>query len=310
MTITIAFLGVLGFSLLLSAAFFPFERLSAAAPRTSSPLDRADAVSGEASAAPREVTLFADKPILDRILSPWIVEVTRRAGSKRKEDVEDRLRRAGYPYQTAGDYYGTKLVNGFLGFVVGLIVILVVFRSPALIFVPIVMAVMGVVSPDQQISEALKKRQELLFAEMAFTLDRLATLNEAGLSLLAALKELCGRPGGLFITELRISLDKVGVGKTPREAMEEMLIRLPDMDEAHTFFEKAMLGIEQARPVASALRAMGHRMQRKVEADMLARGMRKLLLITGIGIATLIPAAMLIMATMPLMQAIQMLAGG
>jgi hypothetical protein len=62
--------------------------------------------------------------------------------------------------------------------------------------------------------------------------------------------------------------------------------------------------------VASALRAMGHRMQRKVEADMLARGMRKLLLITGIGIATLIPAAMLIMATMPLMQAVQMLSGG
>ena len=109
---------------------------------------------------------------------------------------------------------------------------------------------------------------------------------------------------------MRISLDKVGVGKTPREAMEEMLDRTPEMDEAHTFFEKAMLGIEQARPVASALRAMGHRMQRKVEADMLARGMRKLLLITGIGIGTLIPAAMLIMATMPLMQAVQMLAGG
>ncbi len=172
------------------------------------------------------------------------------------------------------------------------------------------MAVLGVVSPDQQISEALKKRQELLFKEMAFTLDRLATLNEAGLSLLAALKELCGRPGRLFITDVRISLDKVGVGRTPREAMEEMLERLPEMDEAHTFFEKAMLGIEQARPVASALRAMGHRMQRKVEADMLARGMRKLLLITGIGIGTLIPAAMLIMATMPLMQAVQMLAGG
>jgi pilus assembly protein TadC len=310
MTIAIAFLGALGFSLLLSAAFFPFERLSVAAPRASSPLDRADAIEGAAFAAPREVTIFADKPILDRILSPWIVEVTRRAGPKRKEDVEDRLRRAGYPFQTAGDYYGTKLVNGFLGFVVGLIVILVVFRSPALIFVPIGMAVLGVVSPDQQISEALKKRRELLFAEMAFTLDRLATLNEAGLSLLAALKELCGRPGGLFITELRISLDKVGVGKTPRDAMEEMLERLPEMDEAHTFFEKAMLGIEQARPVASALRAMSHRMQRKVEADMLARGMRKLLLITGIGIATLIPAAMLIMATMPLMQAVQMLAGG
>ena len=43
MTILIAFLGALGFSLLLSAAFFPFERLSAVAPRTSSPLDRADA---------------------------------------------------------------------------------------------------------------------------------------------------------------------------------------------------------------------------------------------------------------------------
>ena len=309
MTVLIAFLGAIGFSLLLSAALFPFEKMMTAAP-VSSPLDRADAISGDGTARAKEVTIFADKPILDRILSPWIVELTRRIKPQQKADVEDRLRRAGYPFQTAGDYYGTKLVNGFLGFVVGLVVIIVVFRSPALIFIPIAMAVLGVVSPDQQISEALKKRQELLFAEMAFTLDRLATLNEAGLSLLAALKELCGRPGGLLITELRISLDKVGVGKTPREAMEEMLGRLPDMDEAHTFFEKAMLGIEQARPVASALRAMGHRMQRKVEADMLARGMRKLLLITGIGIATLIPAAMLIMATMPLMQAVQMLAGG
>ncbi len=309
MNLLIAFLGALGFSLLLSAAFFPFERIRVAAPVSSSLVDRAAAVSGDAAAAPREVTILADKPILDRILSPWIVEVTRRVGPKRKEDIEDRLRRAGFPYQTAADYYGSKLINGFMGFLVGLVVI-VIFRSPALVLIPIGLAALGVFSPDQNISDALKKRKELLFAEMAFTLDRLATLNESGMALLSAMQELCLRPGGLFITELRISLSKVGVGKTPREAMEEMLTRLPEMDEAHTFVEKAMLGVEQARPVASALRAMGHRMQRKVEADMLARGMRKLLLITGIGIATLIPAAMLIMATMPLMQAVQMLSGG
>lgn len=309
MNLVIAFLGALGFSLLLSAALFPFERLRAAVPTSNNLVDRAAAISGDAAEAPKEVTILADKPILDRILSPWIVEVTRRVGPKQKEDIEDRLRRAGYPYQTAADYYGTKLINGFMGFLVGLIVV-IVFRSPALVFIPIGLAALGVFSPDQTISDTLKKRRELLFAEMAFTLDRLATLNESGMALLAGMQELCSRPGGLFITELRISLSKVGVGRTPREAMEEMLTRLPEMDEAHTFVEKAMLGVEQARPVASALRAMGHRMQRKVEADMLARGMRKLLLITGIGIATLIPAAMLIMATMPLMQAVQMLSGG
>ena len=55
---------------------------------------------------------------------------------------------------------------------------------------------------------------------MAFTLDRLAMLNETGLSLLAALKELCGRPGGLLISELRISPDKVGVGKMPQTRID------------------------------------------------------------------------------------------
>jgi hypothetical protein len=46
------------------------------------------------------LTIFADKPILDRILSPWIVELTRRIKPQQKADVEDRLRRAGYPFQT------------------------------------------------------------------------------------------------------------------------------------------------------------------------------------------------------------------
>ena len=96
----------------------------------------------------------------------------------------------------------------------------------------------------------------------------------------------------------------------PLRDMEKMVELCNPLGVIACICRKAMLGIEQARPVASALRAMGHRMQRKVEADMLARGMRKLLLITGIGIGTLIPAAMLIMATMPLMQAVQMLAGG
>lgn len=308
MNIFLAFLGATGFSLLLAAAFFPFQRAASLAPRAGSPLDRADAIEGR-EAPSREVTLFADKPILDRILSPWIEELTARIGPKRKEDVENRLRRAGYPYQTAGDYYGTRLVNGFMGFVVGLIVI-VLLRSPALVVIPIGLAILGAINPDQVISDALKKRQEMIYTEMAFTLDRLATLNESGLSLLAAMQELCRRPGGLFITELRISLGKIGVGKMPREAMDEMLSRMPDMDEAHTFVEKALLGIEQARPVAAALRAMGHRMQRKVEADMLARGMRRLLIITGIGMGTLIPAAVLIMATMPLVQAMSLLSGG
>jgi hypothetical protein len=309
MTIGIAFLGALGVSLLLAAAFFPFERAASWTPASSNPLDRADAVTGDA-APKKEITILDDKPILDRILSPWILAVTRRAGPDRKEDIEDRLRRAGYPYKTAADYYGAKLINGFTGFLVGLIIV-VLLRSPALIFIPIGLAALGVFSPDQAIGDALKNRKEMLFAEMAFTLDRLATLCESGIALLEAMKELCARPGGLFITEMRISLNKVDlVGKSPREAMKDMLARLPEMDEAHTFVEKVLLGVEQARPVGSALRAMGHRMQRKVEADMLARGMRKLLLITGIGIATLIPAAMLIMATMPLVQAMQMLSGG
>ncbi len=60
--------------------------------------------------------IFADKSILDRVLSPWIVELTRRIKPQQKADVEDRLRWARYPNQTAGDYYGTKLVNGFLDF--------------------------------------------------------------------------------------------------------------------------------------------------------------------------------------------------
>jgi hypothetical protein len=40
---------------------------------------------------------------------------------------------------------------------------------------------------------------------------------------------------------LLVSLAKVGVGETPREAMQEMLDRLPETDKVHTFFEKAMM---------------------------------------------------------------------
>lgn len=311
--VVIAIIGAIGASLLLEVFFSPFRALLDAA-RERLPkrdlLARAEATSpsGQAArdAAIERVTMFRNQPILDRLLSPLVEDYGRQQSANRKQELMDRLRRAGFPYETAGDYYASRLVNGLMGFLLGIIIVAIT-GSTAFLFLAILFAILGVTQPDQKIDQAIKDRTRMIYTEMAFTLDRIATLAESGMDVITAMEALSKSPGGLFIAELRMLMTDLGVGKRSREALEAMRARLPQVDEMDAFCERILLSTEEGQSIAPGLRAQAARMRRKVESDILSRGLQRLLYVTAVGMATLIPGAMLTLAAMPILNAMQAL---
>lgn len=309
----IALIGAIGISLLLEVLFSPFHALVDAArerlPRRNL-VDRAAGTSPSGQVA-REaafdrVTAFQKMPVLDRMLAPLLEDYGRRQSDGRKQELMDRLRRAGFPYETAGDYYASKLISGLMGFLLG-IVIVVITGSTAFIFLAVLFAVLGATQPDQKIDQQTKERARMIYTEMAFTLDRIATLVESGMDVVTAMEALSKSPGGLFIAEIRMMMTDLGVGKRSREALDAMRARLPKVDEIDAFCERVLMSTEGGQSIAPGLRAQAARMRRKVESDILSRGLQRLLYVTAVGMATLIPGAMLTLAAMPILNAVQAL---
>jgi hypothetical protein len=191
------------------------------------------------------------------------------------ESIEDRLRRSGWRYSSVGDYYGSKIADAVLFFVIGAI-------CGAIIGLPIWLLValaaglgaMGLYRPDEKVNATLEERRENLFREMAWTLDRVAMVMRTGEALEPTLNRLTdenygwvgGGSGGLFIALLR---DIAAGLSSHRHDVEEMLndlrARLPDhMPELDEFLLAVQANLEKRQPIVEQLRALGLNMRDKL----------------------------------------------
>jgi len=170
----IALVGAFGFFLVFSCITSALVVKLEFRPRT--PLSEIDRIDPSRRGQMERVTLLEGRPLLDRLLTPFLTDSGRTLASltgRALENEEDRLRRAGFPYKTVGDYYAAKVLGMIALFVLGAIFIAVVLQSPQMAFVPMVLGLVGLFLPDWQIRQETKKRASTLQMEMAFTLDRI-----------------------------------------------------------------------------------------------------------------------------------------
>ena len=296
-TVVLAFVGALGVLMTVQGILYGLR-----GPKS---YEGVDGLKGAGLLGERQ-SLETVPPIVDRLLGPVLDDlISLFPASDDQADIARRLRRSGWRYPSVGDFYAQKVMTAALFFLGGA-GFLIVLGRPVLFFVPLGLGVLGLFAPNREVNQALKKRREALYVEMAFTLDRLAVLMRAGLAFQQALHQLSQAPGkGLFLTALRQTMKQVTLGTPLPEALELMEDALPPEPEVNKFVQRA----HQGGPAADALEAQAELMRRRVEHQLLAKGLRSTLLITTVGGAFILPALALEVVGPPIIMGLSIFGG-
>jgi len=293
----LAFIGALGIGILASGLLYPWrKRLDQRRRKDVSGLEGVEELS-----ATQELETIP--PLVDRMVGPVLRDVVSFLGRDEKKQAHllKRLERSGWVYPSPGDFYAQKVMTAALFFLGGAGA-LVILGDPVLFFIPLALGALGLYVPNREVGQALKKRREALYVEMAFTLDRLAVLMKAGLAFQQALLELAQAPGeGIFLSALRRASVSVGTGHTLPESLEAMRDSLPQDPELDKFVDRARKG----GPLADSLMAQAELMRSRVESRLLAKGLRSTLMITTVGGAFILPALALEVVGPPIVLALR-----
>ena len=247
------------------------------------------------------VTILENKPILDRafgsMLESWSIGIGGLLGKPERD--KKRIIQAGNPprYKTIYDFYAWKVMCAVMLFALGLFPAL--FVGSGFLLITLLLGVLGLFLPDLQLKKLIKKRQELIRTELAFTLHRLAIHIAAGRTLQMAVRAVANKPGGLFVAELRQVVTDCNTGVAFKEALERVAERNPDLVEVERFIDLVTRAEKYGQPLVRTLSEMGEIMQEKQETEVKAQGLATsvkmvlpmgLLVLPAIGLVVIGPA--------------------
>jgi tight adherence protein C len=177
-------------------------------------------------------------PFSQRVLKPGLMRVLRLFGwmlpNKRIAEIQHRLQRAGISGRiTTADFIGIK---GWTAIIMGLVFALYVFLSGGRLsllawILGFAFVLIGFRLPDIWLSRQIARRRVELTNALPDALDMMTIAVEAGLSFEQAMGEIVSRWQHDLAREFRRVLYEIGVGKSRREALENLSARtgVPDI---------------------------------------------------------------------------------
>ena len=187
--------------------------------------------------------------------------------AKNMTDVISLLRRAGYPYDTPGDFYAVAMrdfslylaVGGLLAGALAALNVLVAAPVIALIFV-----LLGLRRPYARLKTLAKKRAESLRNNMLIGLSVLSALLSSGVGVQEALRR-ASAVGGPFCNLLGLLVARMEVDDFTK-AVEITRAHLPDSSdvEANLFLRDIYDFFANNRPVLSSVQGLQESVHRSV----------------------------------------------
>ena len=147
-------------------------------------------------------------------------------------DVVDMLRRAGYPYETPGEFYAAAVRDFSMYLVVGaaLAAVLTIFDMG--IAGPIVAGIfifLGLRRPYSRLKTLTKKRAEGMTNNMLIGLSVIETLITNGIGVNETL-QVVGKLGGPFCNLMALLVAQKTIKESPEQAVQVVRQHLPDPD--------------------------------------------------------------------------------
>lgn len=252
--------------------------------------------SSDAERGRRRAT-WGEKPLIGRAFGPLIAGWAQQAMDllNRAEADRQKLMMAGWPkpWHTVEDFYASKvLAAGLLG-AVGIVVGLMAAPEAVFVLVPLLGGV-GFAIPDLSLSAQVKKRREMIVAEMASVPDRIAIQVQSGKTLPLAIRAIAQRPGGPLVQELRQVSADYAVDGDLAGALDEMAERT-GVPELRDFVGRVRLALEQGTAIAPLLQVMGVSAREKLNLMLEQRALRNsFLMIVPIG-GLVLPAVLVML---------------
>jgi tight adherence protein C len=241
----------------------------------------------------REQVAHTPFPVVERLVTPWLADAAHwfeRLGSPRAE-VRRRLDRAGWP-QSVDQFRARQVVWTVLGLAVGLLLAMLLAATRGSSPVPLLAMVLlsgglGFALCDQQLSTAVRRREERMLAEFPTIAELLALAVTAGEGPIPALERVASTARGELSGELSRMLADVRAGSPIATALTAMADRtgLPSLTR---FAEGVAVALERGTPLAEVLRAQAQDVRESGRRALMEAGGKK-------EVAMLVPVVFLVL---------------
>jgi hypothetical protein len=196
------------------------------------------------------------------------------AQAKNSADVVSLLRRAGYPYDTPGEFYAAamrdfSLFLGVGGLLAGALAALdMTLAAP---FVALLFSFLGLRRPYVRIKARAKERAESMRNNMLIGLSVLSSLLSSGVGVQEALRRTAGM-GGPFCNLLGLLVARMEV-EDFNKAIEVTRAHIPDPDdvEVNLFLRDVYDFFANNRPILSSIQGLQESVHRNVVEQTEAR---------------------------------------
>lgn len=193
--------------------------------------------------------------------------------TKALEAIRKELRYAGI-FMEASDFQFIK--KAFLvGAVALTAVILVVVKPDALIalLILVIGVLIGVMGPTMYLRSRVSSHQTGIKKQLPDAMDLLCVCIEAGLGFDAALLKVSQKLSGPFIDELMIVYREIQMGRTRREALQN-LCDATNLDELKTFASALVQAEQLGIPINNVMRAQSEQLRIERSQQAKEKGMK------------------------------------
>jgi pilus assembly protein TadC len=245
-------------------------------------------------------------PLLNRLLDAFFAPAAMRVASigrgdiaKMKEDLEIKLRRAGYPppFTKPEDVFAHKLFTAGLLAVMGFFFFALLGLGSGSLAFSLILALIGWKMPDNALRTAEQRRREALIMDAASVLDRLAIHVAAGNPLPTAVRNLAESPGqGPWLEEMRKIGANYAVTGDFAAALDDAVERNGGLPEIARVCERLKAAYEMGGGKTSqSLRQMAQEARTTMKLLIAERGYRNAVLMVIPALFALIAISMILL---------------
>jgi len=187
--------------------------------------------------------------------------------ARNSADVVSLLRRAGYPYDSVGDFYAAAIRDFSLYLIVGGLLagaLAAMDMLPAAPFVALIFVLLGLRRPYVRLKALARKRAEAMRNNMLIGLSVLSALLSSGVGVQEALRRAAS-VGGPFCNLLGLLVARMEV-EDFNKAIEVTRAHLPDLAdvEANLFLRDIQDFFANNRPVLASIQGLQEAVHRSV----------------------------------------------
>lgn len=193
--------------------------------------------------------------------------------TKALDAIKKELRYAGI-FMEASDFQFIK--KAFLIGVVFLTIVILIIVKPEMMIALLILVIgtaVGVMGPTMYLRSRVSSHQTGIKKQLPDAMDLLCVCIEAGLGFDAALLKVSQKLSGPFIDELMIVYREIQMGRTRREALQN-LCDATNLDELKTFASALVQAEQLGIPINNVMRAQSEQLRTERSQQAKEKGMK------------------------------------